>query len=79
METDPLNNNQRKDGGRDDDDDEFIMEQLLPDIYRFRERYYSDFNVANLYLVQGTNLDLILDKGLALWDFPPLFETQGAH
>lgn len=50
-------------------DEEFTLEAVAPDIFLCRERYYTSDNVANLYVVRGSKLDLVIDTGVGLWDF----------
>ena len=57
-------------GDADDNDDNFSVEQLAPRLFMCREKYYGlKLNAANLYVLQGTHLDLVIDAGLGLWDF----------
>jgi glyoxylase-like metal-dependent hydrolase (beta-lactamase superfamily II) len=71
MEQTPKGNNE---GG---DDDEFIVTKIDDGLYLCKERYYTSWNVANLWLVQGTTMDLIVDTGIGLWDFPAFLKRHG--
>lgn len=58
-------------------DDEFTIEEIAPDIFLCRERHYASSNVANLYVIRGTRMDLIIDTGVGLWDFAAFLRTKG--
>lgn len=61
------NENQKDPGGGD-----FVIIKEFPHhgITLIRERYYNSWNVANIYVVHGTRMDLIVDTGTGLWDLP---------
>lgn len=42
-----------------------------------RERFYVSGNRANIWVVQGSTSDLIVDTGLGLWDLPGFLKKQG--
>jgi glyoxylase-like metal-dependent hydrolase (beta-lactamase superfamily II) len=58
-------------------EDEFTCGQVEQDVFLCRERYYKSFNVANLYVIRGTKMDLIIDTGVGLWDFGAFLRAKG--
>jgi len=50
------------------DEEAFTVTKIDDGIYLVRERYYTSLNVANIWIVQGSQLDLIIDTGIGLWD-----------
>ena len=62
------NENQKDDPGGGD----FVIIKEFPHhgITLIRERYCNSWNVANIYVVHGTRMDLIVDTGTGLWDLP---------
>lgn len=59
------------------EDEEFTCEEVEPNIFLCQERYYTSFNVANLYAIRGTKMDLIVDTGVGLWDFASFLRDKG--
>lgn len=54
-----------------------MVEAVAADIFLCRERYYTSDNVANLFVVQGTTQDLVIDTGVGLWDFAAFLRKKG--
>eukprot|EP00053_Salpingoeca_punica_P012306 m.110192 g.110192 ORF g.110192 m.110192 type:complete len:304 (+) comp15908_c6_seq2:874-1785(+) len=55
----------------------FEVKEMEPGVFRLRERYYVSENRANIYFLQGSKMDLVIDTGLGLWDLPAfLRQTQ---
>ena len=42
-----------------------------------RENFYDSPNRANIWLVQGSTADLVIDTGLGIWDLPGFLQQQG--
>ncbi len=54
----------------------FEVDQMEAGIFRVRERFYEVEHKANIWVVLGRDMDLIVDSGLGLWD---LFGFLSAH
>lgn len=65
------------DKGSDDEDDDFALTKVSTDLYLCTERRYNSWNVANIWIVQGTTMDLIIDTGIGLWDLPVFLIRKG--
>lgn len=51
--------------------DEYFEHKAVADgVYHVREKYYNSGNVANIFVVQGSAMDLVIDTGLGVWDLP---------
>jgi glyoxylase-like metal-dependent hydrolase (beta-lactamase superfamily II) len=61
----------------DDEDDDFVLTKVSTDLYLCTERRYKSWNVANIWIVQGTTMDLIIDTGIGLWDLPAFLIKKG--
>lgn len=73
-ETTPL----QRQGMPNNDAPNFSLEQVAPDIYLCRELHYTrKYNVANLWVVRGHAMDLIVDTGLGLWDYKQFLLDNG--
>ncbi|HEV3245433.1 MAG TPA: MBL fold metallo-hydrolase [Candidatus Paceibacterota bacterium] len=55
--------------------DPFIIEEILPDIYRITESFFSEH--ANLYLIKGRSEDLLIDAGLGAHDIKQFLKEKG--
>ena len=55
----------------------FSVEKIHDGVYMLRELFYESMNQANLWLVQGSSSDLVIDTGIGLWDLPGFLEQQG--
>ena len=55
----------------------FSVEKVHEGVYMFRERFYDSPNQANIWLVQGSTTDLVIDSGLGIWDLPSFLQQQG--
>ncbi|XP_038654551.1 metallo-beta-lactamase domain-containing protein 2-like [Scyliorhinus canicula] len=59
-------------------DGEWFWRQRLADgLYLIRERFYESGNRANMWLVQGSERDLVVDAGLGLSSLPDYLERAG--
>ena len=55
----------------------FSVQKVHDNVYLFREKFFDSPNQANIWLVQGSNRDLVVDTGLGLWDLPGFLKQQG--
>ena len=55
----------------------FSVKKVHDNVYRCREKFFESMNQANLWLVQGSTADLVIDTGIGLWDLPGFLEQQG--
>lgn len=55
----------------------FSVDIVHDGIFMCREKYYNSSNRANIWLVQGSTMDLIVDTGLGIWDLPGFLQKQG--
>ena len=55
----------------------FAIEKVHDGVYLLRERFYDSPNQANIWLVQGSSKDLVIDTGLGIWNLPGFLEQQG--
>ena len=55
----------------------FSVEKVHENVYMCREKFYDSWNQANIWLVQGSSADLVIDTGLGLWDLPGFLKQQG--
>lgn len=55
----------------------FSVEKVHEGVYMLREVFYESLNRANIWLVQGSSADLVIDTGLGLWDLPGFLQQQG--
>ncbi|XP_029180388.2 metallo-beta-lactamase domain-containing protein 2-like [Acropora millepora] len=58
-------------------DQMFTAEKVQEGIYMIRERYYESSNRANIWLIQGSTMDLIVDTGLGIWHLPSFLKERG--
>ena len=56
---------------------DFTITQIRNGVYLCRERFYVPGNRANIWVVQGSDADVIVDTGLGLWDLPGFLESEG--
>lgn len=49
-------------------DDDFTVKEIAKNVYLCKENYYKSWNVANIYVIRGSTMDLIVDSGVGLWD-----------
>ncbi len=56
----------------------FSVEKMLDNdnVYMCREKFFDSPNQANIWLVQGSSQDLVIDTGLGLWDLPGFLKQQ---
>ena len=69
--------NNNSTNGSTSEDDEFMLTKIDTDLYLCTERYYESWNVANLYIIQGTTMDLVIDTGIGLWNLPNFLTEKG--
>lgn len=50
--------------------------QGYDNVYLFRERFFDSPNQANIWLVKGTEKDLVIDTGIGLWNLPDFLKQQ---
>eukprot|EP00050_Salpingoeca_kvevrii_P008592 m.303819 g.303819 ORF g.303819 m.303819 type:complete len:293 (-) comp16250_c0_seq1:108-986(-) len=55
----------------------FSIKQVEPRVFCIRERFFASGNRANIWLIQGTHADLIVDTGLGLWDVQRFARQSG--
>lgn len=55
----------------------FSVEKVHEGVYMLREKFYDSPNRANIWLVQGSTTDLVIDTGLGIWDLPSFLQQQG--
>lgn len=55
----------------------FAIGKVHDGVYLLRERFYDSPNQANIWLVQGSSKDLVIDTGLGIWNLPGFLEQQG--
>lgn len=55
----------------------FSVEKVHEGVYMLREKFYDSPNQANIWLVQGSTTDLVIDTGLGIWDLPGFLQQQG--
>ena len=72
----------------DDEEEEFILTKVVNgndtddndndvgSVYLCRERHYDSWNIANIWIIVGERMDLIVDTGLGLWDLPKFLCEQ---
>ena len=48
----------------------FSVEKVHDGVFMLREVFYESLNQANIWLVQGSSSDLVIDTGIGLWDLP---------
>ena len=48
----------------------FSAKQVDDGIFLCREIFYDSINQPNIWVVQGTSCDLVIDTGLGIWDLP---------
>ncbi|KAL9961348.1 hypothetical protein ACROYT_G030266 [Oculina patagonica] len=56
----------------------FTVKKVLDhdNVYMCREKFFDSPNQANIWLVQGSSQDLVIDTGLGLWDLPGFLKQQ---
>lgn len=60
------------------DDDDFSLTELENDIFLCKEKHYTlKWNIANLWVVKGSAMDLVIDTGIGLWDLPGFLKKKG--
>ena len=60
-----------------EDDDFIIVQQFAEEgVTLIRERHYISWNLANIWIVQGATMDLIVDTGIGLWDLPSFLRAK---
>ena len=55
----------------------FSVDKVHDGIYLCREKFFNSPNQANIWLVQGSREDLVIDTGLGLWDLPGFLKDRG--
>uniref|UniRef100_UPI00358E1FC8 acyl-coenzyme A thioesterase MBLAC2 n=1 Tax=Myxine glutinosa TaxID=7769 RepID=UPI00358E1FC8 len=55
----------------------FHHEEILPDVFLIREKFFQSGNRANLWLLRGSCTDLLVDTGLGLWSLPEYLNAVG--
>jgi len=55
----------------------FSVEMVHEGVYMLRESFYDSPYQANIWLVQGSTADLVVDTGLGIWDLPGFMKQQG--
>ena len=55
----------------------FSCKKVHDNVYMCRENFYDSPNVANIWLVQGSTADLVIDTGIGLWDLPGFLKQHG--
>jgi glyoxylase-like metal-dependent hydrolase (beta-lactamase superfamily II) len=58
-------------------EEDFTLTELNNDIFLCREKYYWEWNTANLWVVKGSSMDLVIDTGVGLWDLPGFLKGKG--
>lgn len=53
-----------------DREEPFSVQKVDDGIFLCREIFYDSTNQPNIWLVQGSSCDLIIDTGLGIWDLP---------
>jgi len=48
----------------------FRHRQVTKSVWHLEEKYFDSWNLANLFLVQGSKCDLLVDTGIGLHDLP---------
>ncbi|KAK3709414.1 hypothetical protein QZH41_007132 [Actinostola sp. cb2023] len=61
---------------RVDQDDDFSLTEIDRDLFLCKEKYYTSWNVANIWVVRGTAMDLVIDTGIGLWDLPGFLKEK---
>ncbi|XP_067871837.1 acyl-coenzyme A thioesterase MBLAC2-like [Heterodontus francisci] len=59
------------------DGDWFWVQQVADGLYLIRERYFQSGNRANIWLLQGSQRDLVVDAGLGLSSLPEYLRRAG--
>ena len=52
------------------EEEAFSVQQVDEGVFMCRERFYESWNQANIWIVQGSMADLVIDTGLGIWDLP---------
>ena len=56
--------------------DNFTLKEVETGLYLCRERDYISWNKANIWIFQGTTLDVIIDTGIGLWNLPEYLKSS---
>ncbi|XP_078086784.1 acyl-coenzyme A thioesterase MBLAC2-like [Mustelus asterias] len=59
------------------DEEWFCRQRLADGLYLIRERFYESGNRANVWLVQGSERDVVVDAGLGLSSLPAYLRRAG--
>ena len=54
----------------------FSVQQVDEGVFLCRERFYHSGNRANIWLVQGSTADLVIDSGLGIWDLAKFLRNR---
>ena len=54
----------------------FSVENISNDLFLIRETLYFSGNICNIWLSKGSNLDVVIDTGLGVWDLPWFLKSQ---
>lgn len=57
-----------KSNSKEEDEFEIIQEFSDNGVILSREHHYTSWNRANIWIVKGTNMDLVIDTGIGLWN-----------
>ncbi|XP_031566760.1 metallo-beta-lactamase domain-containing protein 2-like [Actinia tenebrosa] len=58
--------------------EDFSLTEIDRGLFLCRERFYVSGNQANLWIVKGSAMDLVIDTGIGLWDLPGFLKRAGA-
>lgn len=58
--------------------EDFSLTEIDRGLFLCRERFYVSGNQANLWIVKGSAMDLVIDTGVGLWDLPGFLKRAGA-
>ena len=57
--------------------DKFTLKEVQSGLYLCRERdYILTWNVPNIWILQGSTLDVIVDPGIGLWNLPEFLKSN---
>ena len=59
------------------DEQPFSVKKVHDGVFMIREVFFEALNQANIWLVQGSSSDLVIDTGIGLWDLPGFLRQQG--
>ena len=59
------------------DEQPFSVKKVHDGVFMLREVFFEALNQANIWLVQGSSSDLVIDTGIGLWDLQGFLRQQG--